>query len=122
MCCGACGWSVVNVISPRLLIETGITPRQCKYLPKKPAKKVDIAHEFWYNVHIVRSNMYYIVSQSADNNYVSIPYNTVEAAEIAFRTDPAVDQTVCVILSAQQFIDSLVIERDGFKTSLRSAS
>jgi len=40
------------VISPKLPIETGITPRQLQYLPIIPAKKVDIAHEFWYNIHI----------------------------------------------------------------------
>lgn len=66
--------------------------------------------------------MYYIVSESAANDYVSKPYNTVEAAEIAFRTDPEVDPTVCVILSAQELIDSLIIERDWYKTMYRSAS
>ena len=66
--------------------------------------------------------MYYIVSESAANNYVSKPYNTREAAEIAFRTDPAVDQCVCVVLTAAELIDTLIIERDYYKTMMRSAS
>ena len=66
--------------------------------------------------------MYYIVSESAANDYVSVPYNTIEAAEIAFNTDPAVDPTTCVILTAQQLIDSLIIERDWYKKMSRSAS
>ena len=65
--------------------------------------------------------MYYIVSESAANNYVSEPYRTREAAEIAFRTDPAVDQSVCVVLTAQELIDSLVIERDWYKSMYRRA-
>ena len=66
--------------------------------------------------------MYYIVSESAANDYVSKPYQTVQAAEIAFKTDPAVDQSTCVILTAQELIDSLIIERDWYKTMYRSAS
>ncbi len=66
--------------------------------------------------------MYYIVSESASTDYVSEPYNTVEAAEIAFNTDPLVDPTVCVIMSAQQLIHSLITERDYYKTMNRSAS
>ena len=65
--------------------------------------------------------MYYIVSESAANDYVSKPYNTREAAEIAFRTDPAVDQSVCVVLTAQELIDSLIVERDWYKLHYRNA-
>jgi len=64
--------------------------------------------------------MYYIVSESVASNYVSEPYNTVEAAEHALNmlihsADRPVDPTYCVILSSQQLISSLIIERDWYK-------